>query len=229
MKRSKYKNIIFDADDTLVDYVLDSERSFLAARKAIGREEDEEVQRIWVEFDFANWDRLGLSDLSTPAMQARYHELYGTHVREIFAQTAHLGSSEAAEKAFLEEFARPGIEIDGAAEVVATLKARGYRVYAATNGLSSLQRTRLGALPLDGVFISEEIGAVKPGVAYFEHILERLGATAAECLMVGDNLSTDIAGAQAAGIDSIWFNRHGKPGPENIAEINRLIDLLEIL
>ena len=228
MKSKKYKYIIFDADDTLVDYVLDSERAFQAALVAAGCAGDEEVLRTWVEFDFGNWDKLGLSDLSTPAMQARYHALYRTHVRDIFAQTPHLDGI-AAEKAFLEEFAKPGIEIEGAAEVVAELKARGYRVYAATNGLASLQRTRLSAFPLDGIFISEEMDTVKPNPAYFEHIFAHLGAKKEECLMVGDTLSTDIACARAVGVDCIWLNRRGKPCPNGVREIHNLKELLEIL
>lgn len=227
----KYKYIIFDADDTLVDYDADSQRSFRAALAAVGRERDEELFARWIEFDYGNWDKIGLSDVHLPAIQAAYHDLYRRHVVEIFAHGAEITGDRTAlaEAEFLAEFARPGIEVEGAHAVVEALKARGYRVYAATNGLTSLQRTRLAEFPLDGVFISEEIGTIKPDVKYFMHILDALGAAPSECLMVGDSLSSDIAGAAAAGLDSVWLNRRKKPCPAGMTEIVNISEILELV
>lgn len=231
---NSYKYIFFDADDTLIDFDKDSQRAFLAAMKVFGTDDDA-VLRTCIEFDYGNWDRIGLCDVHLPHIQAAFHTLYREHVRAIFehAQAVHKleGSVAEAEKVFLDVFSLPGYELDGAKKTVAALKEK-YRVYAATNGLTDLQRGRLRKFPLDGIFVSEEAGTIKPDPAFFLYALEKLGATPQECLMVGDSLSSDMAGAQAAGIDCIWFNRRGKSRPEGIsplAEIKTLQELLEIL
>ena len=57
--------------------------------------------------------------------------------------------------------------------------------------------------------ISEEVGINKPQPGIFEIALERNGITADEAVMIGDSYSSDIAGAQAAGIDQIWVRKEG--------------------
>ena len=53
---------------------------------------------------------------------------------------------------------------------------------------------------------SEHSGHLKPDPRMFAHALERTGATAAESLMIGDNLECDVLGAYNAGIDQVYFN-----------------------
>lgn len=227
-----YRYLIFDADDTLVDYGKDSRRAFRAALSALGRENDEALMRAMVEFDYGNWDAVGLSDVHLPAVQTAYHDLYRTHVRGIFEHADRIcsleGKARQAEEAFLDAFSMPGQEIPGARRIVAELRKR-YRVYAATNGLSSLQRRRLSEFSLDGIFISEEIGAIKPNADFFRYILHALSAAPSECLVVGDSLSSDIAGAQAAGIDCVWFNRSGGVCPSGVREIKDLAEIFTFL
>ncbi len=52
-----------------------------------------------------------------------------------------------------------------------------------------------------------------------------------EVLMVGDNLMTDILGANKVGIKSVWINRHDKERNEVIPtyEISHLDELFQIL
>ena len=55
-----------------------------------------------------------------------------------------------------------------------------------------------------------DLGAVrvtKPDPAIFAIALEQLGVTSAYAWHVGDSLSTDVAGAAAGGIRSVWLNR----------------------
>jgi putative hydrolase of the HAD superfamily len=70
----------------------------------------------------------------------------------------------------------------------------------------------------DAVVISGEIGVAKPDAAIFEAALARVNVTTNDVWHVGDSLSTDIAGAIAAGIKSVWLNRAGrKRGPSDPA------------
>ena len=76
---------------------------------------------------------------------------------------------------------------------------------------------------LDTVVISEEAGVTKPDPRIFRLALERLGRPADETVMIGDAWDTDIAGARAAGIRPLWFNRFGAPSPDrSVTEIRAL-------
>ncbi len=58
----------------------------------------------------------------------------------------------------------------------------------------------LGAL--EGMGYSPEVTVGKPSPIAFRYALERLGDAAPSVLMIGDRLETDIAGANAAGLES---------------------------
>jgi HAD superfamily hydrolase (TIGR01549 family) len=85
-----------------------------------------------------------------------------------------------------------------------------------TNGLSGIQRARIERLGIHDHFaaitISAEVGAAKPGTEIFDVTFKALGAPdQSGALMVGDNLGSDIAGGNNAGIDTCWYNPTGKP------------------
>jgi len=63
---------------------------------------------------------------------------------------------------------------------------------------------------LDHVFrwvvTSVDAGARKPAPEFFEYALARCGLRRDEVLFVGNQLNTDIAGAEAFGIPSVWLS-----------------------
>ena len=76
---------------------------------------------------------------------------------------------------------------------------------------------------LDAVIISEEAGVTKPDPRIFNLALDALGRSPEDAVMIGDAWDTDIAGAQAAGIRPIWFNRFGAASPDpSVTEIRAL-------
>ena len=58
------------------------------------------------------------------------------------------------------------------------------------------------------VFISDEIGWQKPRKEFFDRCFERIGGDLlpSQVLLVGDSLTSDILGANLAGLDACWFN-----------------------
>ncbi|WP_138493468.1 HAD family hydrolase [Paenibacillus pinistramenti] len=106
-----------------------------------------------------------------------------------------------------------------------------------TNGCPSLQQEKLNGVPellpyFDHVIISGNFGRGKPDVTIFKRALELLGTSSQETVMVGDKLTTDIKGALAAGIPSVWINRDGKTRNDEIIpdyEIRHLSELMEIV
>lgn len=80
-----------------------------------------------------------------------------------------------------------------------------------TNGQSIQQRAKARAVGLEpkvrGMAISEEIGFAKPAPEIFLAASKVAGVDPQKCLCVGDNLATDVRGAQAVGMTAVLLDR----------------------
>ena len=129
---------------------------------------------------------------------------------------------------------KPGV-VDGAHEVMAYLRRRGYRLHMASNGFREVQYKKLRASGLadcfDTVVLSEDAAVNKPSPLFFDFALKAAGARRHSTLMIGDNPDTDIHGARQAGLPTIFLHRK----PESIRgvatdyEIHSLHELLRLL
>lgn len=115
-------------------------------------------------------------------------------------------------------------------EVLQYLQGKGYVLHLITNGFEDVQHIKLASSGLTDYFTeiitSEASGCLKPDPRMFAHALGRAGATAAESLMVGDNLECDVLGAYNSGIDQVYFNpdrrRHFAQTTYEIANLDEL-------
>jgi putative hydrolase of the HAD superfamily len=102
---------------------------------------------------------------------------------------------------------------EGALQTLHTLRERGHRLGLLSNGCSVFQRRKLARHELEHLFelilIEGELGYGKPDRRVYEAALLHFGSKAHETWMIGDNLTADIAGAQAVGIRGIWHDAHG--------------------
>jgi len=92
-------------------------------------------------------------------------------------------------------------------EVLADLRAGGTRLALLSNaGPDYGSYFRHGPLGdfFAGVYVSGELGLLKPDAAIFEHVLADLGITAAAAVFT-DNRETNVAGAEALGITGHVF------------------------
>ncbi|MFJ8432808.1 HAD family hydrolase [Kitasatospora sp. NPDC094019] len=106
--------------------------------------------------------------------------------------------------------------LPGVPEALAALRAAGWPIAVVTNGSTDIQRaklTRTGLLPaVDAVVVSEEAGTRKPAPEIFHLAAARLGRTLTPTdWMVGNNPATDIRGAHATGLHSIWITPDPPP------------------
>ncbi|MBY0096681.1 HAD family hydrolase [Mesobacillus maritimus] len=113
---------------------------------------------------------------------------------------------------------------------------KDYRLLLLTNGSPDLQQTKLKITSelvpyFDQIVISGDYGKGKPDTGIFEHALELMNVHKNEAIMVGDNLMTDILGANQVGMPSVWINRHQKERNEIIPtyEIKHLEELYPLL
>ncbi len=82
---------------------------------------------------------------------------------------------------------------------------------------------------LSGIFVSEEAGAPKPEPAYFAHVFAHLPEKdRSRMLLIGDSPSSDLLGANRAGIDCCWFAPDGRELPEGVTCTYRIRSLYEL-
>ena len=103
--------------------------------------------------------------------------------------------------------------IPGAAELMYTLKRRGYALALVADGYPGTYSnvlTQHGLYDCFDVFaISEELGVCKPDARMFTHALDQLGVPLdayGSTMMVGNHLERDIKGANALGMISVWLD-----------------------
>ena len=91
-----------------------------------------------------------------------------------------------------------------------------------TNGAADTQRNKIEAMGIADLFsafsISGETGVAKPDKRAFTFVLKALGVSGKHVWHVGDSLATDVAGANAAGLTSVWLNRDGSLRNRNDAQ-----------
>lgn len=231
-----FKYLIFDADHTLLEFDDDEKRAFYNAFKEYGIIPDEKQLSALRDFSYVGWAELGLNDVHTEQIQKTYHTLYKRYVYEMFEKISSKVNFGADSSAVADRFffylSERGHPIGNCEKTLETLSGK-YRICIATNGLHAVQTGRLAAFPnVYRVFVSEKVGHIKPEREFFDFMLKELSAESGECLMIGDSLSSDIAGANAAGMKSCWFNRFSRANESGVIpdyEIRNIDELLDIL
>ena len=84
-------------------------------------------------------------------------------------------------------------------------------------------------LRVNGLITSKDARAYKPHPLVFKYALDKAGILPNEAVHIGDSLSSDVAGAEAARINAVWLNRHNKTVPADVKySITRLTDLFDL-
>ncbi len=139
-----------------------------------------------------------------------------------------LAFSKELDTRYLSMLGAKSLTVHGARELLERARRLGYHVGVLSNGFSDVQYNKLKNSGLDRyverVVLSEEVGYNKPDRRIFDCACQMVGATADDSIMVGDNPSTDIAGAVSAGWRAIWFNPNhiDSPVPAGVPVVDSL-------
>ncbi|HBF15832.1 MAG TPA: noncanonical pyrimidine nucleotidase, YjjG family [Clostridiales bacterium] len=220
------RNLFFDLDDTLLDFRKSEHDALAETLRAAGIPVTEALLARYAEINAGYWRRLERREVTRD-------ELKVLRFRDLFVEIGAGGADPTAICAAYEmQLGQQHHLIAGASEALRELHKQ-YRLFAASNGTGSIQRARLAGAGIadlfDGLFISEELGAEKPSAAFFDACFARFPELKrSETAMIGDSLTSDIAGGQAAGLLTVWFNPTHAPTPTSIRpdrEVERLCEV----
>ena len=227
--------ILWDIDNTLLNF---NKAEVAALNKdfeefSLG-ELTEEMFKEYIVINKRRWQALERGEMTKPEVTVgRFVEFFGQY-----------GIDTSVASAFNERYQELLGETicfnDDAYEIVKDLKGKVLQC-AASNGTKKaqtgkLKNSGLGEL-FDLVFISEDVGAEKPAIEFFDKafsdIKEKIGAFELdEVLMIGDSLTSDIKGANNAGVKACWYNPEGVACDKEVDidfEIKDLHEVYELL
>ncbi|GAB3579306.1 YjjG family noncanonical pyrimidine nucleotidase [Hymenobacter daeguensis] len=229
----KYRHLFFDLDHTLWDFEKNA---------------NETLHTLYAQHDFARFGTFTVDEFVSVysdinhALWRMYqsNKITQPQLRDLrFSRTlAKLGVSDDQIPANISAEFTDILPLKSAVfpythEVLDYLKPN-YRLHLITNGFNDIQGIKLASSNLthyfEHVITSQQSGCLKPDPRMFRHALARTGATAAESLMIGDNLECDVLGAYNAGIDQVYFNPDKRRHFNQIThEISCLSELKNIL
>ncbi len=203
--------LLFDLDDTLLVFGSGKEDVWrevgLGFAPQLGLDLDPLLGSIQTAAD-AFWSAPETKDLGRLDMLGSRRTIVTRALAALGCDRADIGEAYADAYTWArEERVAP---LPGAIETLETLRSRGHRLGLVTNGGSLFQRRKIHRYDLEGFFedirIEGEQGIGKPHAAAYERALAAFGVGPEDAWMVGDNVTADIAGAQAAGLRAVWVD-----------------------
>ncbi len=229
----KYDTILWDLDGTLLNFKMAERHGLRNALENYGITMTEEMLSLYSGINEMFWEKLERGEVDKTEMLAE-------RFRVFFRQMGLDGidPEEMLKHYEWEMGSRVYYEGDSPA-VVSKLREMGIKQYVVTNGTMATQPRKMESSGfdryMDKVFISDEIGYDKPGKEFFDVVFRELVDVKKEkTLLIGDSLTSDILGANRAGIDACWYNPKGKALPKGMAvhveyEIKDLQEVFGIL
>lgn len=191
---SSVRAVLFDLDDTLLDRTATMATYLEGQRQRLGAPDDRIPAADYLRC-FVQLDELGIAGRHEVFAPLGAHHPLPASIDELAEDFRHHAWSRC----------RP---FPDAMNVLRELRRRGYRLGVITNGPDEVQSRKITALGLselvDTILISGREGVHKPDPAIFHRAASRLGVESGRCLFVGDNPRSDVAGADAAGMKSVW-------------------------
>ena len=157
-----YRNILFDLDNTLLDFNRAEKVAISAVLENFGREPTEELIKLYSRINLSQWKLLELGELTLAETKENRFRLF-------FEEIGITASPKEATAEFERLLHGGHYMIDGARELLGELYGK-YRLYIASNGTASVQRSRIDGADIgiffDGVYFSG-IGSQKTGRGIF--------------------------------------------------------------
>lgn len=220
------RTVLFDVDDTLVDFA-GAARAALAevVVAALGGDQPDlapggpgtvdgdlvaAAHRAWHQVSEREYSRFTAGELTFDQMRlSRMSAFLRTIDRPGARRLDHELMEQRRNDAIIGHFR----VFDDVPAALARLRAAGIGVHVLSNSDGAYQRAKLAAVGLGGLaadgFYSGELGVAKPDPRIFTLAAARLGRAPGELAYVGDRWDVDVLGSARAGLRPIWLDRAG--------------------
>lgn len=209
-----YRFLLFDLDHTLLDFETAEGKALdqLFAEQTLVPAQ--QLKDYYIPMNQQLWRDLEDKKISK-------QELVETRFARAFAYFGYQVDGLQLAENYQDFLGQHGDTYDGADQLLQGLTSRGYQLYAATNGIATIQKNRLADSGLvsyfQEIFISEEVGYQKPDRQFYSSIANQINHfDTKQALMIGDSLTADIKGGNNAGIDTLWYNPTGKQASPDV-------------
>lgn len=222
----KYNDLIFDLYGTLVDIHTDADIPEVWEKTAFyygfygAAYTAEELKRAYQEVTEGQERDAGQTYECFPELQIEkvFSELFER--KGVSERAEELGVNAAQFFRILSmEYIRlyPGVK-----EALAQLKKDGHRLWLLSNAQHVFTSYEMNLLGLkecfDGIYISSDYGCRKPDIRFFDALVKEKGLEAKSCLMIGNDLTTDIGGAGEAGLSTFYIHSNISPAQDSVAK-----------
>lgn len=202
----KYQYLFIDNDDTLMDFLASEYECIGKTLRQYGLDDSDSTRKTYSAINKDCWEAFDRGELPR-------NKIKSTRFTRLLE---HLGKEPQAD--FISRFGAfyenalggSAIWVEGAKEFLENAKNR-IKIYVVTNGSEEVQKNRFKKVGMDklvdGIVISESIGAKKPEKEFFDYALKKAGCTdKSKAIIVGDSATSDIAGGKNCGIDTCLFD-----------------------
>ncbi len=225
-----YKWLLFDLDNTILDFNASSKLGFSSLLEKINPSYDvDALFPIYSKYNHQVWDEREAGLISHTELRTKRWRL--------FFDAANIDFDPLeANNHYLQFIRNEPFLIDGAITLLDKVVEK-FDLMIITNGLSEVQWGRMRKMDIEKYFkhiiISDEIGSAKPAHAYFKHCDDLMNhPDKSSVLVIGDTLKSDIKGGNDFGYKTCWHNYYKEPNKsETIPDytINTLEELYPIL
>lgn len=223
-----FHTILFDLDNTILDFDKAEANAIHETLESLGIEPSAANKRRYSEINLSQWKLLEQGKITREELQTRRFDL-------LFEELKADCDSLLASQTYKNKLAMGYYFMDGAEELLCQLKK--HRLFIVSNGTATVQKGRIEGAGLErffeDIFISELIGYNKPDKRFFDYCFAHIKDFHREgTLLVGDSLTSDILGGINAGIRTCWFHGEGTTNETGILpdfEITKLSELLDIV
>ncbi len=222
----KKKFLLFDVDRTLLDFDRSEAEAIKNTLRHFGLPVTDEICERYPAINESLWEEFEKGTIEKATILYRRFDI-------LFSEFGISFDSKEFDAYYRTDLSKHAFLIDGAKELLLSLKSKKYQIYYVTNGTAGVQYPRLKQSGLDsltdGIFLSEEIGYQKPEKAFFDLVFSQIpDFKIEEAIIIGDSLSSDMKGGENVGLDTMWYNPKKVPNRLNLPVTYEVSDFSEI-